>query len=71
MKVTVKKEGLLVPKKLLKGIKQAEVKWEKNKIIILPTKIEHDPIYSLGTHPGHSGLKDASTNHDKYIYEGS
>jgi hypothetical protein len=29
MKVTVTKEGLIVPKKLLKGIKQANAVWEK------------------------------------------
>lgn len=69
MKVTVTKEGLVVPRKLLKGVKQADVKWEKNKIIILPTKIESDPIFSLGAHPGHSGLEDASVHHDKYLYE--
>jgi len=71
MKVTANKEGLLVPLKLLKGVKQADIKWEKNKIIILPTKIEEDPIFELGSHPGHSGLKDASVSHDKYLYEES
>jgi len=69
MKVTVKKEGLFVPRKLLKGIKQADIKWEKDRIVILPTKIEDDPVFTLGSHPGHSGLKDASAHHDKYIYE--
>ena len=69
MNVTVTKEGLIVPTKLLKGIKQANVKWEKNKIIILPIKIDSDPIFSLGTHPGHSDQKDASVHHDKYLKE--
>jgi hypothetical protein len=69
MRATVKKEGLLIPKKLLKGIKEAEIRKEKGKIVIMPTKIEEDPIFEIGRHPGHSGLKDASICHDNYIYE--
>ncbi|MEK6590970.1 MAG: hypothetical protein AABZ11_09860 [Nitrospinota bacterium] len=71
MKATVKKEGLLIPRKLLKGIKEAEIKREKDKIVILPTSVKEDPIFDLGRHPGHSRLKDASIHHDKYLYEGT
>lgn len=71
MKTTVKKEGLLIPKRLLKGVKEAEIKWEKGKIVVLPTKAEEDPIFGLGKNPGRSGLKDASVHHDKYLYEES
>ncbi|OGW00939.1 MAG: hypothetical protein A2889_04075 [Nitrospinae bacterium RIFCSPLOWO2_01_FULL_39_10] len=67
MKAMVKKEGLLIPRKLLKGIKEAEIKCEKDKIVILPTRVEEDPIFNLGRHPGHSGLKDASIHHDNYL----
>lgn len=69
MKTAVKKGGLVIPKRLLKGIKEAEVKWEKGKLIIEPIRIENDPILLLGSRPGHSGLKDASVKHDKYLYE--
>lgn len=69
MKATVKKEGLLIPKRLLKGIKEAEIKLDDDKIIVLPTKREDDPIWGLGSNPGHSGLKDGALNHDTYIYE--
>ncbi len=70
MKATVKKEGLLIPKKLLKGIKKAEIRREKGRIVIEPTVIGSDPIFALGSHPGRSGLKDASVHHNKYLYEG-
>ncbi len=69
MKATVKKEGLLIPKKLLKGIKKAEIRREKDRIVIEPTVIGSDPIFALGSHPGHSGLKDTSVHHNKYLYE--
>lgn len=67
MKATVKKEGLLIPKRLLKGIKEAEIRWEEDRIVIEPTIVEKDPIFALGSCPGHSGLKDASVYHDKYL----
>ena len=70
MRATVNKKGLLIPKKLLKGIKEAEIKWEKGKIVVEPAKVEEDPIFGLGTHPGCSTLKDGSIRHDKYLYEG-
>lgn len=69
MKATVKHKGLLIPRKLLKGIKEADIKWEQDKIVVLPVKLEKDPIFALGKRPGHSGLKNASINHDEYIYE--
>lgn len=67
MRVTVRKEGLLVPKRLLRGMKEAEIKRERDKIVILPAQKGEDPIFALGGHPGHSGLKDASIHHDKYL----
>jgi hypothetical protein len=51
MKTAVKKGGLVIPKRLLKGIKEAEIKWEKGKLIIEPIRIENDPILLLGSHP--------------------
>ena len=68
MKVFVEKEGLLIPKEFLKGIKKADVKWEKGKIVIEPSKEAQDPIFDLGRRPGHSGIKDTSACHDKYLY---
>ncbi|MBI1810842.1 MAG: hypothetical protein HYR78_02710 [Nitrospirae bacterium] len=69
MKAAVKQNGLLIPRKFLKGIKEADIKREKDKIVILPTRLEEDPIFALGSRPGHSGLKNASVNHDAYLYE--
>ncbi|MDP2279464.1 MAG: hypothetical protein Q8K51_14705 [Nitrospirota bacterium] len=68
MKATVKKEGLLIPKRFLKGVETVEIKLEKNRLVVLPVRTGEDPIFALGSHPGRSGLKDASINHDKYIY---
>jgi len=69
MKAIVKKEGLVIPKRFLKGMKKADVKWENGKIIIEPAVVRKDAIFDLGKHPGHSGIKDISTHHDRYLYE--
>lgn len=69
MESKVKKEGLVIPKRFLRGIKKAEIRWEKGKIIIEPTVVEKDPIFTLGINPCHSGIKDLSVHHDKYLYE--
>lgn len=69
MKAVVKKEGLVIPTKFLKGIKEADIKWENGKIVIEPAIVGKDAIFDLGKHPGHSGIKDISTQHDKYLYE--
>ncbi|MBI4690304.1 MAG: hypothetical protein HY754_08580 [Nitrospirae bacterium] len=69
MKATVKKEGLLIPRRFLKGIEKVEIKLERDRLVIFPLRVKEDPIFTLGKHPGRSGVKDASINHDKYIYE--
>lgn len=78
MRMQVKEEGLVIPKGFLKGIDEVEVKREDDSITITPiTKKEDnketlknydDPIWKLGSNPGHSGLRDGAINHDKYIY---
>lgn len=67
MKAKIKSNGLLIPKRFLKGAKSAEIVNEKGKIVIFPS-FQDDPIMSLGQNPGHSGIGDISINHDKYSY---
>lgn len=69
MKASVKKDGVLIPKKLLKGVKQVEIRKEGGRIIVLPIPAPDDPIWGLGSNPGRSGLHDLSERHDKYLYE--
>jgi virulence-associated protein VagC len=57
MKAQVKSQGLLIPKKFLRGIQSAEIRWENSHIIIEPTKVKDDPVYGLGKNPGRSEAK--------------
>ncbi len=68
MKAAVNKDGVLIPKKLLKGVKQVEICKEQGRIVVLPIPAPDDPIFGLGSNPGHSGLGDLSTRHDDYLY---
>ncbi len=67
MKAKVKANGLLIPKKMLKGVKEAEITAEKGRIVVFPTILSTDPIFELGENPGHSGAGDLSTKHDDYL----
>ena len=60
--------GLVVPKRLLKGVSRVEIRKVKGRIVIQPLRGK-DPILGLGARPVRGGVKDASANHDKYIYK--
>ncbi len=66
LKIKVTEQGVVVPKEFLNGIKEVEIRQEHNRIVIVP--IEDDPILGLGSQPISDGVKDASENHDAYIY---
>lgn len=66
MKVKVGEQGLIIPKQLLKGIKEVEIKEQDGILAIIPIDKE-DPIFSLGTQPIEDSVTDASINHDRYL----
>lgn len=69
MKAIVKKDGVLIPRRLLKkGVKQVEIRKEAGRIVVLPVPAPEDPILRLGKRPVKTGVPDASRNHDKYLY---
>lgn len=66
MKTTVTEQGVLVPKKFLKGIKEVEIRKENSTILIVP--VTEDPIFALGSQPIADETTDASEQHDAYLY---
>lgn len=68
MKTKVTEQGVLIPKKFLKGIEEVEIRREDNLILVVP--ISDDPILQLGRHPITDETEDASENHDAHIYNG-
>jgi len=70
MTAKITKQGLLIPLRLLRGVKRVEIQRKKSRITIFASD-NPDPIHRLGRKPVSCGVADASTNHDKYLYEAS
>jgi len=67
MKTEVTEQGINIPKQFLEGVKEVEIRKEKNYILVIPLFGE-DPILRFGKNPVSDNITDASTNHDEYIY---
>lgn len=67
MKTEVTEQGITIPKQLLEGVKEVEIRKEKNYILVIPLSGE-DPILRFGKNPVSDDVTDASVNHDEYIY---
>lgn len=68
MKVSVKENGVLIPKRMLKGVREVEIRKERNLMVVKSTALTNDPIAKLGKLPIQSGATDACVNHDEYLY---
>ena len=69
MKTKVTEQGVLIPKQLLEGIEEVEIRKENGFILVLPVP-EFDPVFNIGKNPIDIDITDASVNHDYYIYDG-
>jgi len=67
MRTQVTEQGIFIPKQMLEGVKEVEIRKEKSVIVIVPIS-EEDPILQFGKEPIEDVVTDASVNHDKYIY---
>lgn len=68
MKAQVTSDGLIVPKKMLKGVQEVDIRKEGDLIFIVPLS-SNDPITQLGKSPIADEINDASEHHDNYIYQ--
>ncbi len=67
IRVKVTEDGVAIPKKLLRGVKEVEIRKGPDVILVVPTVME-DPIFGLGSNPVTCGASDASENLDLYLY---
>lgn len=67
MKLKVTDEGVTIPKQMLEGVREVEVRQEGDRVLVIPLEAE-DPIFGLGRNPVTCGAPDASTQHDRYLY---
>lgn len=71
MKAVVGANGVLIPRRMLRGIKEVEIRKDGHTIVVEPASRKADPIFELGKTPVTAGLDDAAEHHDKYLYHGS
>ncbi len=67
MKARVTEEGVVIPKKFLKDIKEVEIRQEGDVVVVFPKRKE-DALFKLGRNPILCNAPDASENLDEYIY---
>ena len=65
MKTKVTDQGVRVPKKFLRGIKEVEIRKDDGVILVVP--VTEDPILALGSQPIADEITDASQHHDRYL----
>ena len=66
MKTKVTEQGVRVPKRFLRGIKEVEIRKDNGVILVVP--VTEDPILALGSQPIADEITDASQHHDRYLY---
>jgi len=66
MKARVTEDGIIIPKKFLKGVKEVEIRQEGN-VVVFP-KTKEDSLSKVGRNPVPCNTPDASENLDKYLY---
>ena len=67
MKTKVTDQGVLIPRQMLGDAEEVEIRQEHDLILIMLTP-SADPIYEFGAQPIVVEVKDASENHDRYLY---
>lgn len=67
MRTKVSEQGVMIPRELLEGITEVDIRKQNGIIVVMPVGKE-DPIYDIGKNPVRLGIPDASENLDKYLY---
>jgi virulence-associated protein VagC len=67
MRTKVTADGLLIPKRLLEGVEEVEIRQEQGILVIVPVT-DPDPLLTWGTEPIDLEIADAAVRHDDYLY---
>lgn len=71
MKAVVGETGVLIPRRMLRGVKEVEIRKQGRNILVEPSPRESDPVFDLGKTPVRSGANDGAEHHDAHLYNGS
>ena len=67
MRAKVTEQGLIIPRNLLEGLDEVEIRKEAYGLIVVPAGKE-DPILQFGRQPIDCDVEDASVKLDRYLY---
>ncbi len=68
MKAIVSGTGVQIPRRMLRGVKEVEIREDGRNIIVRPAASESDPLFGLGQHPVRTGVTDGAEHHDAHLY---
>ena len=68
MKAIVGVDGVLVPRRMLRGLKEVRIRKEGITVVVEPVVKAVDSIFDLGKNPVETGLPDGAERHDAYLY---
>jgi len=71
MKVIVTGTGVLIPRRMLRGVKEVEIRQDGRNVVVQPAASENDPLFGLGQHPVRTGVADGAEHHDAHLYGGT
>lgn len=67
MKALVEPDGVWVPRRMLPGVKEVQIRKVGRTVVIEPSAPAADPMFELGRRPVDLGLADAAEHHDAYL----
>lgn len=68
MKAVVGETGVLIPRRMLRGVKEVEIRKDGRTIVVEPASLDSDPFFDLGKKPVRVGVDDGSEHHDTHLY---
>ena len=68
VKAVVSPVGVLIPRRMLRGITEVEIRKSGRNIVVEPTRPTDDPIFALGTAPVRVGTRCGAAGHDAHLY---
>ncbi|MEX0701626.1 MAG: hypothetical protein WD069_05960 [Planctomycetales bacterium] len=67
MRAKVTDEGVVIPRRMLPGVEEVEIRSGDGMVLVFPVRAE-DPILGLGNAPVRCGVPDGSVHHDRDPY---
>ena len=71
MKAIVTGPGVLIPRRMLRGVKEVEIRQDGRNVVVQPAASESDPLFGLGQHAVRTGVAGGAEHHDAHLYGGT